>query len=101
MSAQAPTRPVYYAVFAALIVLLFATVGVAYIHLGPLNDLAALTIAVLKATLVVLFFMHVRYSKKLIGLVAVAGLVWLALLIGFTITDYATREWMSGGVPGF
>jgi cytochrome c oxidase subunit 4 len=61
---------------------------------GPLNAVVALTIAVVKATLVVLFFMHVRYSGRLIWLVIIAALVWLAIMFALTISDYWTRTWL-------
>ena len=75
------------AIFAALLVLTYVTVAVSRIDLGRFNTIVALTIAVTKAVLVVLFFMHVRYSTRLTKLVVVGGFVWLALLIGFTMTD--------------
>jgi cytochrome c oxidase subunit 4 len=61
---------------------------------GPLNAVVALTIAVIKATLVVLYFMHVRYSPRLIRLVIAAALFWMALLFALTISDYSTRSWL-------
>jgi cytochrome c oxidase subunit 4 len=61
---------------------------------GPLNAVTALTIAVVKATLVVLYFMHVRYSPRLIWLIISAALFWLAILFALTISDYWTRAWL-------
>jgi cytochrome c oxidase subunit 4 len=61
---------------------------------GPLNAVVALTIASIKATLVVLYFMHVRYSGRLVWLVIVAGLLWLAILFAITFSDYWTRTWL-------
>jgi cytochrome c oxidase subunit 4 len=61
---------------------------------GPLNAVVALTIAVVKATLVVLYFMHVRYSSRLIWLVIAAALFWLAIMFALTISDYSTRSWL-------
>jgi len=84
-----------------LLVLLFLTaitVSVAFRDLGVLNDIAALTIAVTKMTLVVLYFMHAKYSTRLTKIVIVAGLGWLLILIGFTLSDYLSRGWL--GVPG-
>ena len=89
------SRKVYFAVFAALLALTYATVVVSRIDLGELNTIAALSIAVAKALLVVLFFMHVRHSTRLTKLVVVGGFLWLALLIGFTMADEATRSWMA------
>jgi cytochrome c oxidase subunit 4 len=61
---------------------------------GPLNAVVALTIAVVKATFVILYFMHVRYSSRLIWLVIAAALFWLAILFALTISDYWTRSWL-------
>ena len=61
---------------------------------GPLNAVVALTIAVVKATFVVLYFMHVRYSSRLIWLVIAAALFWLAIMFALTISDYSTRSWL-------
>ena len=91
-----PTR-VYYLIFAALMVGTAITVGVAFVDLGPFNTVAALTIAVLKATLVVLFFMHVRYSTKLTWAVVMASVFWLAILLALTFSDYLTRSWRTYG----
>jgi len=88
------SKGIYYAIFATLIVLTLVTIGVARIDLGPLNTIVALTIAVTKAVLVVLFFMHLRYSTRLTKLVVVAGFVWLAILIGLTMSDVLTRGWI-------
>ena len=80
--------------WAALLVLTYATVAVSRIDLGRLNTIAALTIAVSKALLVVLYFMHVRYSTRLTKLVVVGGFMWLALMIGMTMVDEVTRGWI-------
>jgi cytochrome c oxidase subunit 4 len=87
-----PTR--YYAVFAALLALTFTTYGIAYAPLGEWHVPAALGIAVIKSTLVVLIFMHLSESAKLTWLVLASGLFTLALLIGFTLADYWTRSWL-------
>ncbi len=92
-----PVR-VYLLVFAALLVLTGTTVGVAFINLGPLNNVVAMGIAALKATLVVLFFMGVRYSTKLTPLVILSGLFMLGIMVSLTLADYATRGWL--GVAG-
>jgi len=90
--------PVYVGVFLALIVGTIITTLVAYVDLGALNIVVALTVAVCKATLVILFFMHVKYSPRLTKLVVVAGVFWLVILLTVTETDLLTRGWM--GVPG-
>jgi cytochrome c oxidase subunit 4 len=86
---------VYITIFAALMVLTAVTVWVAFYDLQWLNVLAAVTIAVFKATLVVLYFMHLRYSSKLTQTIVVAGVVWLIILLAFTFSDYLTRPWDS------
>jgi cytochrome c oxidase subunit 4 len=96
MSAHIVSKRTYFTIFAALMILTATTVSVATIDLGPMNIVAALVIAACKATLVILFFMHVRYSPRIIGLFIFAGLLWLALLIALTLTDYLTRSWIPG-----
>lgn len=81
----------YIFVFLALAVLTVITWGVALVDLGWANDIVALTIAVTKALLVILFFMHVRYSTRLTALTAIAGFFWLGLMIFLTMNDYWTR----------
>jgi cytochrome c oxidase subunit IV len=84
----------YVAVFVALLFLTGLTTGVAFIDLGSeLNTIVALTIAVIKALLVILFFMHVKYSTGLTKMVIVGGFFFLALLIAFTLADELTRTW--------
>ncbi len=83
----------YIAVFLALLILTFVTREVATIHLGEWNTIVALGIAVTKATLVVLFFMHIRWSDSLIRVVLAAGLFWLGVLFVLTNSDYLTRGW--------
>src|SRR5437764_12101267 len=85
-----PTR-VYYTIFAILLVCTYLTVQIAFLDLGRLNAVAALTIAVFKAVLVVLFFMHVRYSPRLIWVVVIAAVFWLMILLALTAGDYLTR----------
>jgi cytochrome c oxidase subunit IV len=84
----------YYAIFAALMVGTAVTVAVAFLDLGPMNTVVALTIAVLKALLVVLYFMHVKYSSRLTWVFAGAAFVWLALLLGLTLADFESRGWI-------
>jgi cytochrome c oxidase subunit IV len=91
-----PTR-VYYVIFAVLMLCTYLTVQIAFFDLGPLNTIAALGIAVLKATLVVLFFMHVKYSTKLTWAVVMGSLFWLGILLALTMGDYLTRAWRTFG----
>jgi cytochrome c oxidase subunit 4 len=88
-------RHVYYWVYGALLAFTLLTVGVAYVNLGPLNIVLALAIAVSKALLVMLFFMHLRYSGRLTWVVVGAGVIWLAHLLIFTLADYFTRDWLA------
>lgn len=99
MSEHIVSRNIYYLIFAALMILTAITVGVAFINFGPLNNVIAMTIAVIKATLVVLYFMHVKYSSRLVKVVVVAGFFWLAIMVLFTGSDYVTRG-MVNGVTG-
>jgi cytochrome c oxidase subunit 4 len=83
----------YYVVFAALAVLLVLTVVVANVNLGPLNIAVAMAIATAKAVLIVLYFMHVRYSPPLVRIVAVGAFVWLGILLTLLLADYVARGW--------
>ena len=84
----------YLAVFGALMVLTIVTVAVAFVDLGLANVVVAMAVALVKATLVVLFFMHVKYSNRMVQLVIVAAIVWLMILLGITLSDYLTRGWL-------
>lgn len=86
----------YVVVFAALLVLTAITTVVAFVDLGPLNVILMLAIAVTKAVIVILFFMHVRYSDRLTAAVVTSGFIWLAILIAFTMSDFAARGVLSG-----
>ena len=87
-----PVR-VYYGIYAILMLCTGLTVGVAFVDLGPWNIVAALTIAVFKATIVVLFFMHVKYSTRLTWAVVIGSVFWLGILLALTLGDYLTRGW--------
>ena len=88
-------KRVYFIIFGSLMVLTAATVVVANFNLGSWNAIVALTIAVLKATLVVLYFMHVRYSSRLTWVFVCAGFFWLAIMVTLTLSDYLTRGWLT------
>jgi cytochrome c oxidase subunit 4 len=94
MSHAKITPTTYGVVFVALIALTGTTVGLAFVDLGAWHGVVGLTIASVKAVLIVLFFMHVLHSSRLTWIVALGGLVWLALLIGLTLADYETRQWL-------
>ena len=96
MSGHVAPKSMYYAVFAALIVGTALTVGAAFIDMGALNNIVMLGIAITKALLVVLFFMHVRWSTRLTWVVAASGFFWLLILFGLTMQDYLTRGWVDG-----
>jgi cytochrome c oxidase subunit 4 len=90
-------KQTYYQIFAALMVFTVITVAVAFFDLGALNTIVALAIAVTKATLVVLFFMHVKYSTRLTWAVVVGSVFWLLILLVLTSSDYLTRVWRTFG----
>ena len=90
---------VYPRVYITIFLVLMAGTGLTVVAAfrdfpGPLNAVVALTIAVVKATFVVLYFMHVRYRPRLIWLVIAAALFWLAIMFALTISDYSTRSWL-------
>ena len=86
---------VYLLIFFALMVGTALTVGAAYVELGWLNTPVALLIAIVKATLVVLFFMHVRYNTPLMWMFAAGGFFFLVILLVLTLQDYYSRDWES------
>ena len=86
------SRKTYLAVYAVLLVLTGLTTSVAFYDFGVFNPVAALTIALIKATLVVLFFMHLRHSGRLTWLVAGAAIFWLGILFVLLLSDYLTRS---------
>lgn len=91
-------KRLYFAVFFALIVLTWVTTYVSTLDLGRWNIFVALAIAICKASLVVLFFMHVFYSTRLTKMIVGASIFWLTLMLFITMADLWTRTWM--GVPG-
>ena len=97
MSTHIVPPRVYYTVFAILMLGTALTVAVSFVDLGAFNAVAALAIAVFKATLVVLFFMHVKYSTRLTWAVVLGSLFWLGILITLTMADYLTRAWRTFG----
>ena len=84
----------YLSIFAALMVLSAITVGAAFVDLGSLNPVVALDIAGLKATLVILYFMHVKWSQILTKLAVVVAVIFLLILLLLTATDYTSRNWL-------
>jgi cytochrome c oxidase subunit 4 len=84
-------RTTYYAIFAGLVVLTMLTTWVAFFDFGLMNPVIALTIAVVKATLVILFFMHMKYSSRLSMIIGGAAIFWLGILLVLTMSDYLAR----------
>jgi cytochrome c oxidase subunit 4 len=97
-SAHVTPVSTYVTVFAALLVLTGLTYGVATQDFGWMNTPIALVVALLKASLVVIYFMGVRHNTPLTKVVVVAGFFWLLIMFGLTMNDYLTRDWL--GVPG-
>ncbi len=98
MSVHIVPRKTYFSVFVALLILTGTTVFAATIPFGRMNDVVAMTIAVTKMMLVLLFFMHVRYSSRLIWVIVAAMFFWLLILLLLTLTDYTSRGWFGPNV---
>jgi cytochrome c oxidase subunit 4 len=95
MSEHIVSVRVYFVIFLALLVGTTLTAWVSFFNFpGPLNAIVALTIACIKAGLVILYFMHMRYSPRLIWIVFGAALFWLAIMFALTFSDYSTRGWL-------
>ena len=101
MSEHIVQRKVYFVIFGLLMFFTILTYYAAQVNLDNVfrgaNTVVALTIAVIKATLVVLYFMHVRYSTRLTWVIVVAAIFWLGIMFVYTLSDYATRP--SGLTP--
>jgi cytochrome c oxidase subunit IV len=85
-------------IFFVLLALLAATIGVAFMDMGPkhtLKTFIALLIAVTKASLIMLYFMHVKFSNRLTWAFAGAAFLWLGILIALSMTDFLTRNWLA------
>ena len=92
MSEHIMSSKLYYGIWIALMILTVVTATVATVDLGPFNTIVALVIATSKALLVILFFMHVKYtSEKLTKVVIIASIFWLLILLFLSLTDYSTR----------
>ena len=98
MSGHISPKSTYITIFGALMVCTILTVIAAFINLGNLNFPVAITIAVFKATLVVLFFMHVKYASKLTKLIVGVAFFFLGIMLTLTFTDYLSRGWFTA--PG-
>jgi cytochrome c oxidase subunit 4 len=93
MAGHISPKSTYYTIFGSLMGLTALTVFVAFVNLGALNFPVAISIAILKATLVILFFMHVKYSSRLTKLICGTSFFFLIVLFGLTLTDYLSRGW--------
>jgi cytochrome c oxidase subunit IV len=96
MSGHVAPKSMYYMVFLALMIGTGLTVAAAFVDMGALNNVVMLAIACVKAALVILFFMHVRWSTRLTWVVVASGFFWLLILFGITMTDYLTRGMVEG-----
>ncbi len=94
MSQHVISKQTNYVIFGILMVLLVLTVAVAEFDLGSMNLFIAMFIATVKAALIILYFMHVRYSSPLTGFLSVAAFVWLGIMLILTANDYVTRGWL-------
>ena len=96
MTEHIVSKKTYALIFGILLVLTGVTTAVGYVDLGRMNVVVALTIAAIKGVLVVLFFMHLAYSRRLTQMTILAALAWLALLISLTLADVWSRSWIVG-----
>ncbi len=96
MSSHILPKRLYYTIYVILLVCTYLTWQVAFFDLGAMSTVVALGIAVFKAVIVVLFFMHVRWSTRLTWVVVASGFFWLLILFGLTMQDYLTRGWVQG-----
>jgi cytochrome c oxidase subunit 4 len=97
MSGHISPKSTYFAIFGALMVCTVLTVVAAFVNLGNANFPVAITIAIFKATLVVLFFMHVKYSSKMTKLIVGTAVFFLGIMLTLTFTDYLSRGWFTAG----
>ena len=98
MSEHIVSVKIYLGIFLTLLVGTALTVLAAFVDFPwRFNTIVALTIASVKATLVVLYFMHVRYSPRLVWVIVASALFWLGIMFAFTFSDYFTRSWLSIG----
>ena len=96
MNPKVIPKKVFVRVWAALLVLLFLTCGLAQVNLGKMNAVAAMTIAIGKMLLVILYFMQVRYSSRITWIFVAAGFIWFLIMIDLTLADYLTRGRVAG-----
>jgi len=92
-----PAKSTYFVIFFLLLIFTALTVSATLVDLGSWNAPIAMTIAIAKTVLVVLYFMHLRHSTRLTWVVVAAAVLWLAVLFALTIADFATRKWLVYG----
>ena len=96
MSEHIVSGRIYLVIFLVLLLGTALTVAAGFVDFpGPLNVIIALTIASVKATLVLLYFMHLRYSARLTWVIFLSALFWMGLLFALTFSDYWTRQWLN------
>jgi cytochrome c oxidase subunit 4 len=100
MSGHVAPKSMYVGIWLALVVGTILTYLAALVDLGVLNNVVMLAIACTKATLVILFFMHVRWSTRLTWVVVASGFFWLLIMFTLTMTDYLSRGWVEGTATG-
>ena len=98
MSGHVVSLKVYFTIFFSLMFLTAVTVWASYVDLGSMNIVVALAIAIFKATLVILYFMHLRHSERLTWVMVAVGVTWLGFMIGLTLSDILTRGWVPGAL---
>ncbi|MDX1630279.1 MAG: cytochrome C oxidase subunit IV family protein [Thermoanaerobaculia bacterium] len=99
MSEHIVTPKTYLIILACLVILTVTTVAAAFQDFGDLNNLIAVGIAVTKAALVVLFFMHGKWGSRMVKLAIFGAGLWLVFLLMITWFDYWSRGWMDGAMP--
>jgi len=100
MSGHVAPKSMYVGIWIALVIGTLLTLLAAEVDLGVLNNIVMLLIACTKALLVILFFMHVRWSSRLTWVVAASGFFWLLIMFALTMQDYLTRGWVEGTAAG-
>ena len=91
MAEHIVTSKTYYIIWALLMFFTALTFGVSYVDLGPWSAVIAVVIAATKATIIALFFMHMKYAEKVTQVVGIAALFWLGIMFTLTATDFFTR----------
>jgi|SRR5579883_785212 len=88
------SKKVYLLTFGGLVCLTLLTTGLGFLDLGPFNTVIAILLAATKAGLIVMFFMHAFYEARIVRVIIAGGIIWVAILLSLTLTDYTTRRFM-------